>query len=234
MSGEGKKRLAILDALKVHPGKKIIDKLHGFNATNAVLWGNQRELVALIEKLENPDDPLMVMRMENRHLLEEKFTEVYRLLHNFLAAAATLVDHTRRMMDQKTINAAHKAEHGRDIKLTFESDPLSRFVKDFRNYVLHRDRPEINLTVHLVPEPAHHELLIGLESMLTWSKWSPPARSFVESKSPHIRISEFVQPYGKKVRRFGSEFVDRFSNYYSDEIESAIDLMKEWNAGCAP
>lgn len=186
MSEEGKKRLAILEALKVHPGKKILDKLHGFNGTNAVLWGNQRELMALIKELENPSDPLMVVGLENRQLLEEQFTEVYRLLHNFLAAAATLVDHTRRLMDQNTINAAHKAEHSRDIKLIFESDPLSRFVKDFRNYVLHRDRPKITLAVHLMSEPARHELLICLESMLTWSKWSPPARIFIESKSPEI------------------------------------------------
>lgn len=234
MSEEGKKRLNLLDAIKHHPGKKIIDKLHGFNATNAVLWGNQRDLIALIEILENPNDPLIVMRSDNRHLLEEKFTEVYRLLHNFLAAAATLVDHTRRLMDHKTINAAHKAEHVKDIKETFETDPLSRFVKDFRNYVLHRDRPEISLTVHLMPEPTRHELLIDLEAMLDWSKWSPPAKSFIECNSPTIRVSDFVLPYGKKVREFGSKFVDRFSVYYNEDLEAAFKLMREWNAGCMP
>lgn len=231
---DGKKRLAILDAIKVHPGKKIIDKLHGFNATNGVLSGNLRELLALIERLENPNDPLNVMSIENRRLLEQKFTEVYRYLHNFLAAAATLVDHTRRMMNHRTINVAHKAEHDRDIKATFEHDPLSRFVKDFRNFVLHRDRPEIHLAVHLIPEPARHELLIDLESMLTWTKWSNPARKFLVSNSPSIRISDIVLPYGEKMRKFGGEFVGRFSKYYGTEIEGAIKLMKEWNNRCTP
>jgi hypothetical protein len=234
MSEEGRKRLAILDAIKIHPGKKIIDKLHGFNATNSVFWGNERELIALIEKLENPEDPLMVMRPEHRQLLEEKFTETYRLLHNFLAAAATLVDHTRRLMDQNGISTAHKHEHVCDIKATFESDPLSRFVKDFRNYVLHRDRPEMSLTFHLIPEPARHDLLIDLEPMLDWPKWSPPARSFVVNNSPTIRISAFVLPYGNKVRCFGSKFVHRFSVYYNEELEAAFKLMREWNAGCGP
>jgi len=136
MSEEGRRHLDLLDLIKAHPGKRILDALHAYRATTDVLAGNARQLRKLIQSLEDPADPLEIGPMGERAKLQRLFGEVFRLFHNFLSSVKTLIDHTRNLVNEDFVTEAHRSEYEAAVQQEFASDPLARFMQDFRNTVL--------------------------------------------------------------------------------------------------
>jgi hypothetical protein len=167
MSEEGRRQLALLDLINAHPGKRILDALHAYRATTDVLAGNAGQLRNLIQSLEDPADPLEIGPMGERAKLQQLFGEVFRLFHNFLASVKTLIDHTRNLVNEDFVTKAHRSKYKVSVQQEFASDPLARFMHDFRNYVVHYAVPKIELTHHFLPEPRNIELNIDATAMLT-------------------------------------------------------------------
>lgn len=230
MSEEGRRQLALLDLINAHPGKRILDALHGYRATTDMLAGNARQLRKLIQSLENPADPLEIGPMGEQAKLQRLFGEVFRLFHNFLSSVKTLIDHTRNLVNEEFVTKAHRSEYEASVQREFASDPLARFMQDFRNYVLHHAVPKIELTHHFLPEPRHIELNIDATAMLASPRWTVAARSYLEEHQPKLRILHLLDGYETKARIFHEHFVERFRQYYEADLEAVVALMDEWNS----
>jgi hypothetical protein len=133
------------------------------------------------------------------------------------------------MMEEDFITEQHRSDYQDRIKRTFVDDPLARFVQDFRNYVLHRSVPRISLVDQISIEKKM--LKLDLTHMLAWQKWSPPARSYIESHKPDVRILEVVDQYEAMVRSSHEAFVLSFQTYYEKPINETLALMQQWNRG---
>jgi hypothetical protein len=212
-----------------HPGKRILDGLKAYEFSKNIFAGNALELRHLALLLEDVNDPLKIDGIEQRQRLQSLFSEVTRLFHNFLAGGKTLIDHTRNMMEEDFITEQHRSDYQDRIKRTFVDDPLARFVQDFRNYVLHRSVPRISLVDQISIEKKM--LKLDLTHMLAWQKWSPPARSYIESHKPDVRILEVVDQYEAMVRSSHEAFVLSFQTYYEKPINETLALMQQWNRG---
>jgi len=60
--------------------------------------------------------------------------EIVCLLHNYLASAKTLIDHTRILVEELYKNTDFWAEYEARKKETFIDSPLAQFVQNLRNY----------------------------------------------------------------------------------------------------
>lgn len=125
---------------------------------------------------------------------------------------------------------AHRSEYEASVQREFASDPLARFMKGFRNYVLHHTVPKIELTHHFFPEPQHIELNIDATAILASPRWTVAARSYLEEHQPKLRILHLLDSYETKVRTFHEHFVERFRQYYKADLEAVVALMDEWNS----
>lgn len=230
MSEEGRRQLALLDLINAHPGKRILDALHAYRATADVLAGNARQLRKLTQSLEDPADPLEIGPMGERAKLQRLFGEVFRLFHNFLSSVKTLIDHTRNLVNEEFVTKAHRSEYEASIRQEFASDPLARFMQDFRNYVLHHAVPKIELTQHFFPEPRHIELNIDATAMLASPRWTVAARSYLEEHQPKLRILHLLDSYETKAKTFHEHFAKRFRHHYEGDIAAAVALIEEWNS----
>jgi hypothetical protein len=210
-----------------HPGKRLLDALNAYGFSKNIFAGNAIQLRHLILALEDINDPLKVDGIEQRGRLQSLFSEVVRLFHNFLAGGKTLIDHTRNLIEEDFISEQHRAEYRDRIKRCFANDPLARFIQDFRNYVLHRGVPHIELSEAI--EPAKKELNLQLLPMLEWQRWTPPARAFLENRKPTVRILELVDTYEAMVKSSHETFVFSFQTFYEKQIDGALILMNEWN-----
>src|SRR5687768_1473513 len=63
---------------------------------------------------------------------------VLRQFHNYLASAKTLVDHTRRLVEDVYKNTEFLEEYEVKKREQFAGKPLINFVQKLRNYTLHR------------------------------------------------------------------------------------------------
>ena len=132
-------------------------------------------------------------------------------------------------MDEEFITVQHHSEYQAEIERRFTKSPVARFAQDFRNYVLHRDVPHINLTHRIEPESI--TLNLGLEPMLEWTKWSPAARDFIEEHNSAIRLLQFVDEYETIVKSFHEVFRVSFETHYEAPMKEVRSLINQWNRG---
>ena len=190
------------ERIQKHPGKRILGALNEYGTSKDILAGNIWQLRQLIILLEDPNDPAKVLGLENRQKLQSLFHEVIRLLHNFLASVATLVDHQRNLMKEDFVTENHRDEYERHKKTTFGEDPLARFLKDFRNYITHRGIPQTVLTEKIGPELNTLALSIDLEKLQDWDGWKPPSRRFMQESGPKVRLGVLLNDYELKAKAF--------------------------------
>src|SRR4051812_13968222 len=96
--------------------------------------------------LADLDPAQYVARWDIRHpeRFEEFLAETDRLLHNFLAGAASLRDHTRRLWTKYPPKDEYlTTEFTLRINETFATSPLARFVQELRNLTVHRSLPVV-------------------------------------------------------------------------------------------
>lgn len=94
---------ALLDQIEQHPGTKAHRNWQALRTVHSVLLGNQAELSRFITGVEANEGDAGLIMMSNVRSPEPRqnlFVELVRLLHNYLAAVVTLIDHTRNLMHE--------------------------------------------------------------------------------------------------------------------------------------
>jgi hypothetical protein len=144
--------------LTEHPGyREHVACAELARTVNAVLVRNLDELLALLAR-PTWDQTLAVELFQNmyrpdaREAYEEAVTQ---RLHNYVAGAATLVDHARRLMKGRTSAVAAEFERRKVEVIANLEVP---FIKDLRNFVLHQAHPSWDTPygspIPTVPSPA--------------------------------------------------------------------------------
>ena len=218
-------------AILAHPGKKYLDTLTTYSICKNILAGNGVQLRKLLELLEDSRRALHLCTFDERDQLRELQNEVVRHLHNFLASARTLVDHTRAIMNEPFISEAHRTEYRQEVARIFAGDPLIGFMHQLRNFTLHRSIPITSLQLSLHPTSGLFDsaVLIDLDKMADWDGWRSAGKAFIGSHRPTIRIMAIVDGYEGKIREFYEWFCLQFQKHYEKEMGEVSAMQKQWN-----
>lgn len=125
------------------PGALLSDELAGVARSYRLFQANAREFAAFHGRFDTDATARVELwDATNRKLFEAFLGEVDRLLHNYLAAASTLRDHTRRLWRQyPPADPALIAEYDQRVREAFTESPLVQFVQRLRNYSTHSQLP---------------------------------------------------------------------------------------------
>src|SRR6266496_4224101 len=132
---------SLRDAISAHPGYKADLDWQALQRMHAILGGNFNELMnALDRPSSNPDLALeLIQNVRPPNVRTDFFLTLDRLLHNFLASVASLIDHTRNIVRHYQ-STTFAGEYERRVGQLADA-PLPSFMKDFRNYLLHYRLP---------------------------------------------------------------------------------------------
>jgi hypothetical protein len=126
------------EQIKATEGYRIQAKIRGLEGSYYVFESNYLWLVRALDYFGREEVSMELWRLDNRTKLGSFIDEVTRLLHNFLASAQSLVDHTRvfknKMYKGHTFKKVYQDKVDRELK----HSPIVCFVQDLRNYVLHK------------------------------------------------------------------------------------------------
>ncbi len=168
-----------------HPGYKEKQLCDGLARTvYAVVVPNRDDLLALLDRAAS-DANLAVELFQNvrRPVVRTRFEgAVMRALHNYVASVSALVEHTRRIMRERSGPIVDEFERKKRDVIAHPEVP---FIHNLRNYVLHHSLPFIGHEVRLQPQPgvlATSEIQLSVRHLTAWDGWSTPARRFVESQ----------------------------------------------------
>jgi hypothetical protein len=205
---------AVARRLHEHPGYREHMLTEGLAQTvNAVVIPNHVELLRLLDAPAH-DPALAVELFQNVRrpdAREAYIAATTRALHNYAATALTLIEHTRRVMRDRTGPTADEYERRKNEIRTHPEVP---FVTDLRQFVQHRKLPFLghNVTIAAGDVPVGR-IDLSVEDLLDADVWSSRSKRFIRSHGDALPIRPVVARHG--------ELVVNLTNWLHNELAAA-------------
>jgi len=199
-------------------------KLRGLELSLYTFDHNYGELRNLIVLLSNDPSTEPLMYQRNRDQLHAVLREILRLLHNFVAATMSLVEHTRNLYKEMYRPRGLFRDYQDRVKRDFAHDPLCQFVQDLRNFLLHYRVPQISFSVHIEHADANklqeHRLVCLLKDDLRgWNGWTALAKKYLHDTVEEISLLDVIEGYRSRVIQFYQWFLARHLEIDAQDIE---------------
>jgi hypothetical protein len=216
-----------------HPGyleKQLCDGIA--RTVYAVLVPNRDALLALLDRAASDAD-LAVELFQNvrRPVVRTRFEgAVMRGLHNYVASAMTLVEHTRRVMRDRSGPIVEPFERR---KQEVVANPEVRFIQGLRNYVLHHSLPFVGHEVRLQPQPnviATSEIQLSVRELAQWGGWSATTRAFIESHGEALTLRPIVRRHSEPVIELNLWLYGQLADANADALAGVNELVVQRNA----
>jgi len=208
--------------LGTSPGRRPAHQLEALSVSRYTLEHNFRQLETFAADLEGDARTVRGIARRSPDTCEFVLGESVRLTHNYVAAAMTLVAHTRNV-ERELFDSVGGLSGCQDrIDRELSSDPLVQFLKRLRVFSLHCRPVTPGVTVKRVIHgkgPTTYTLSLDAKSLLEWDDWTAPARSYIDSCGAEVPLLETCQRYRDKV----FEFTDWFEGRVSEEFRSELD-----------
>lgn len=216
-----------------HPGYKEKQLIDGLARTvYAVLVPNRDALLALLDQAAS-DPTLAVELFQNvrRPVVRMRFEgAVMRALHNYVASAMALVEHSRRIMRGRSGPIVDEFE-GRKHEVI--ANPEVPFIQHLRNYVLHRSLPFIGNEVHVQPRPgvlATSEIKLSVRELLGWDGWPASTRRFIESHGDALTLRPVIHSHGELAVALNIWLYEQLADANASALDEVNELQVERNA----
>jgi hypothetical protein len=161
-----------------------------------------------------------------RHFHEE----IARLLHNYLASAATLIDHTRIFAQDLYQDKPFHEEYKKKIDDTFKTSELAGLIKGLRNWMLHKG---------LAPTVARLSgegtttssplsvIVLSYEKLKTWDRWDTRAKAYIANLNSDLKLHTIVSTYGSLVESFYKWLENRIQEIHASAFQELEELQAQ-------
>jgi hypothetical protein len=195
--------LAIELELNELRGDQLLIALRRFGLSVRLFLANDQKLAELIASLvENrwALDNLFDTKMEPvRTLVLEEIT---RRLHNYVAAALSLVDHTRHhpaIAEGSALEGSVREE----IRSRFLSNPVVQVINGLRNFAVHYSLPPVVYGERHRPGiPTERSLVLRRAHLLSWSGWKALAKRYLDEGLDEIDLDQIRGEYSNSIVEF--------------------------------
>lgn len=222
----------ILKAIHESLGMAHINRSHQRSFSLNIFLMNAQELIGITQQVHDPDEGLRLMSQDNREAGQQTHREINRRIHNFVASALTLVEHTRIFMRDQYDGTQVLADYEKQVRDEFADDPVSQFVQKLRNYMMHKGLPnsEMFLEMHQDPDSGQGASLqtgvrLNTESLLEWEGWGAIAETYIKSSGEHIDVKQLTDEYTAKVAAFHERLQKTLDRHHGDDLSEFRELQ---------
>jgi hypothetical protein len=193
----------LYDELEVMSEYLIIEQIRHFSSSLEIFKGNYRELKDYVNFHNNPFQSRELFSVSNRHKLFLFQLQVMRLLHNYVASAFSLIDHTRNHYKGLYSKNNKFPEYEEEVKNRFIDVPIANFTKELRQYIQHYDLPVIVSKTKYISEPPTltQKLTIKKEKLNSFS-WNSKSKEYLKSLPDDIDLNALIDTYYEIVENF--------------------------------
>jgi hypothetical protein len=191
-------------------GREALQHLLRLRLSFGLLRRNYEELSAAVGHLTSPLVAHDMIGLDDRWHRREAMGEVLYLLHNYVAAAKSLVDHSRRVYRKLYEPTGLLPSYQSEITERFATDPLSQFIENLREMAQHYRLPTVRLSHLFENLPAGgqmtHRLELVRSDLREYREWSPPAKEFLAEADENIDLLDVVTRHYAHVTAFHEWF----------------------------
>lgn len=216
--------------IKAHAMHQIRIELGGLvEVLRFVLTPNGQELLALLTRASvDPETFLSLTPSQQYSQAAIAFrANLARQLHNYLASAYTLHAQANEVVKSRGKSAEGSGDELRDEwnrrAGEFDNDPRMAFVMGLRAYVQHLGQLPIGhrLHVNIVESSGESELTITMSELEAPVRWTPAARSFIDSTATVDIRSLFEEHL--------SRTIDHYRWLIDQLIVNSSSMLDEYN-----
>lgn len=214
------------EELESNPGFKYLKRRKAHERSIYVFGGNFRELAEFVDLIQAPD---FYLSRASGKKTEELQAELIRLFHNYLAAAKSLVDHTRGYVEQWHAGDEFCLRYQEKIKVSFVDSSVSRMILDLRNYLMHRGLPPSTIRTSFdvsANKPPEIKVLFRVSSMGDWKGWSSKSKEYMRECGGHFELKPLVAEYQSLVSSFYRWFSSELHEVHRVELEE-LEVLKK-------
>lgn len=222
-----------INEIKQSNGERIFREILNMQASLRLVRRNYQELVRTIEALQQEKATLTLHDITKRDALEEAFEVILTRLHNFLAAAFSLVDHMRRHREHLYADHEFNTEIGAELQGRILSRPQHKVAQGLRNYCLHVSLPPIASRVVIGREQLEAPLQfkesvfhLPTHSLLSWDGWTTEARAELSRMPNGLVILPFATEYFQQVEDFYTWLWGRQAEVHRKQLD-ATNALKD-------
>ncbi|MBU0634658.1 MAG: hypothetical protein KKA52_06300 [Candidatus Omnitrophica bacterium] len=221
MSSNGKNIIVLIEEFRGSPEYALYKSLTTFNISLYIFNTNYSHLKKILEFVM--DDPKFapLMDVRNRDQLNNLLDDVIRLLHNFVAAAISLVDHTRNVYKELYSQTAKFPDYQNHIDREFKDDPLVQFVHCLRQYCQHYRAPNISIqhSWNKNDEKIKNTVNLLKKDLEIFGSWNANARKYLDQIEERLDIYELITTYRKRILDFQVWFNSRQKEIHKTEFD---------------
>lgn len=231
---------ALFQAILSSPGMAYINRTFARSFSLNIFRRNAQELLAATHNVRDADYGLQLMAVNNREAGQQAHREINRFVHNFVASAMTLVEHTRNFMREHYEGTAVRITYDNRVMANFASEPVVQFVQSLRNYFVHKGLPNSEMFIEFQSNDSSSTgtLETGVRyksaAFLEWDGWNAPARNFIESAGEYIDIHAFADAYVEKVLAFHQWFDGALEQFHADDLAELREMQEKHAALSRP
>ena len=217
------------DELVASDAYKLIQRLRTFDPSLHIFRRNFNAVENAIQSHLPTTMQEMVRLAQNHEARNEDQIEIVRHLHNFVASALSLVDHTRvfyrELYEDKNLIAGYQDE----IESRFVKHGLSNFVKGLRQYTQHYRLPTVATSLSMDIEQQTMKCGVSLrrDELLAFTSWSHAAKDFLGGCSESIELLDVLTQYRDHVNAFDAWFRGEQSVVHREDFEYHDKTMAE-------
>lgn len=226
---KGRRIVELGNEIEQLPGFKLYyQDLKGLDISLYIFTRNYKDLRNIITFITTDPRGAIFYTVENRYKLEEFGYDVICRIHNYVAAAKSLVDHTHNLYGKLYGANNLFPQYQERIDNDFKYDPLSKFVQDLRRYCQHFKSPTVmfRTTVDSNGSPIRN-VSIPLNDLQAFRDWSAPAKKYLRTIQEKVDVLEVATAYRDKVIAFHNWFRSRQEEIRADEFKELDDKKDE-------
>lgn len=202
-------------------GYRLVARFDHFEVSLRLLEKNWSELTQHLARFTGRITDADLVHWVRRHHVTVFMEEVVRLLHNYLAACATLIDLARILYEELYQPSGGFPDYKKEVDRRFGSDPLSQFIRKLRNFILHRGIPPVTTTKSFGADGIKGGVYLRKKELLLFSGWNAKAKEFLESQPESVDLLQVVNDYHRKVVNFYSWVREQRGRIHYREMREA-------------
>ncbi len=210
------------------PCMEIMNRIYKFDQSVKIFLSNVRDLENAVQTHVNTPYP-DVRDRKGRVDLNEQLFDIVRHLHNSVAAAMSLVNHTRVFYNEYYRDSRQIPDYNHRIQTSFVENGVIQFVKSLRQFCQHYRSPMTVTSVHFDNQRGRHWRSVGLlkADLIEFSGWSSIARRYLEELPDTIDFMEIVQNYEGSIIKFYDWFFGCLRSIHAEDIEFYNSMSAE-------
>ena len=191
---------------------------------------NHLNLKHALNEFEQPTLFLKLWEAKTRDRFDLFINDVIRFFHNYLAGAATLLDHIHRLQGDVFRGIDFSDEYRARRDQQFASSPPPQFVEDLLAHMLYKGLPfalaELNFGRVGSGVEVDSAIKLNTSKLDEWDGWSEKGREYLNKLDDKVRLDDIVTEHAAAVTNLYQWFVTRRADIHQEAAEE-LEALKD-------